>query len=78
MHFFRSEEHLRNWAGFDEAKASGIISLADLVNWFSIDLFRRRLDPDYISHYAEYGDGFIKKLFEMGKRGDYWIPENLG
>ena len=78
MHFFRSEEHLRNWAGFDEEKEGGIISLADLVSWFSIDLFRRRLDPDYVSHFAEYGDGFMKKLLEIGKRGDYWIPENMG
>ena len=78
MHYFRSEEHLRNWAGFDEEKEGGIISLADLVSWFSIDLFRRRLDPDYVSHFAEYGDGFMKKLLEIGKRGDYWIPENMG
>ncbi len=74
MHYFRSEEHLRNWAGFDEEKESGIISLSDLVSWFSIDLFRRRLDPDYISHYQEYGAGFIAKLMEIGKRGPYWIP----
>jgi len=76
MHFFRSEEHLRNWASFDEGKEGGMISLSDLVNWFSIDLFRRRLDPDYVTRYPEYGQGFVAKLMEMGKRGDFWIPES--
>lgn len=74
MHYFRSEEHLRNWAGFDAEKEGGIISLSDLVKWFSIDLFRRRLDPDYISRYREYAGGFLKTLQEIGKRGSYWLP----
>jgi len=74
MHFFRSEEHLRNWVDFDEEKEGGIISLADLTNWFSIDMFRKRLDPDYISRLGEYGPGFITKLQEIGKKGAYWIP----
>ena len=74
MHFFRSEEHLRNWAGFNVEKEGGIISLSDLVKLFSVDLFRRRLDPDYISHYQEYMGGFMKRLQEIGKRGPYWLP----
>ncbi len=74
MHYFRSEEHLRNWVGFDAEKEGGIISLSDLVKWFSIDLFRRRLDADYISRSQEYEGGFLKILQELGKRGPYWLP----
>jgi hypothetical protein len=74
MHYFRSEEHLRNWADFDEEKAGGIISLSDLTKWFSIDMFSKRLDPDYVSRLQEYGPGFITKLQEIGKKGPYWLP----
>ena len=74
MHFFRSEEHLRKWAGFESDKEGGIISLSDLLKMFSIDLFRRRLDPDYVSHFQEYRRGVQTKLQEIGKRGAYWLP----
>ena len=74
MHYFRSEEHLRNWAGYQAEKEGGIIFVLDLVKWFSIDLFQRRLDSDYVSHYQEYMGGFIKRLQEIGKRGPYWLP----
>jgi len=73
MHFFRSEEHLRNWAGFDAEKEGGIISLPDLVEGFSADFFRRRLDPEYFSQRQEYGPP-LKKLQESGKKGSYWMP----
>jgi hypothetical protein len=73
MHFFRSEEDLRNWAGFDEEKEGGIISLSDLVKLTSIDHFRKRLEPDYISHYLGVGE-VMKRLQEIGKRDPYWLP----
>jgi len=50
------------------------VSKIDLVKWFSIDLFRRRLGLDYILRSQEYGAGFLKKLQEIGKRGPYWFP----
>ena len=53
MTFFRSEEHLRNWAQFDPATEEGIIPLNDLIKLFSGRTFRRRLDPDYFSHMHE-------------------------
>ena len=54
MNLFRSEEHIRNWAGFDASAEEGIISLPDLVKLFSGNLFRKRMDPDYISRSMEY------------------------
>jgi len=71
MHFFRSEEHLRNWAGFDAEKEGGIISLSDLIKLTSIDHFRKRLEPDYISRYLNI-ESSMKKLQEIGKSGPYW------
>lgn len=73
MHFFRSEEHLRNWAGFDAEMEGGIISLADLVRLTSIDHFRKRLEPDYVSRYLGVGE-VMKRLQEIGKTEPYWLP----
>jgi hypothetical protein len=74
MHFFRSEEHLRNWAHFDAEKEAGIIPFEDLVKLFSADFFRRRLDPDYLSHMQGYVGGFLMTLKEIGKTGPFWLP----
>ena len=73
MHFFRSEEHLRNWAGFDAEKEGGIISLCDLVKLTSIDHFRKRFEPDYISRYFGVGNA-MTRLQEIGKTDPYWLP----
>jgi hypothetical protein len=72
MTFFRSEEHLRNWAQFQPDSEEAILPLPDLVKLFSGDMFRRRLDPDYVSHMREYGPQFISTLQEIGKTGPYW------
>ncbi len=52
--FFRSEEHVRNWADFTADKEDGIIPLSDVLTMFSADVSRRRLDPDYVSQLAKY------------------------
>jgi len=72
MTFFRSEEHLRNWAQFDPATEEGIITLPDMVKLFSGQSFRRRLDPDYMSRRREYAPEFMKTLQEIGKAGPFW------
>jgi hypothetical protein len=74
MHFFRSEEHLRNWKQFDPETVEGIIPLNDLVKLFSIDFFRKRLAPDYVSNMQEYIAGFFGTLKEIGKTGAFWVP----
>ncbi len=73
MHFFRSEEHLRNWAGFEPENEDGVISLAGLVKLTSIDHFRKRLAPDYISRHLGVGE-VMKRLQEIGKTDPYWLP----
>ena len=47
MNLFRSEEHIRSWSRFDPAAEQGIVPLADLVMLFSLDMFKKRLEPDY-------------------------------
>ena len=54
MNLFRSEEHVRNWAGFKAGTEAGIVQLSDVAGLFSGNLFTRRLDSDYASHLQDY------------------------
>ncbi len=72
MLFFRSEEHLHNWSKFDSDTQGGIISLSDLVNLFSNDYFKNRMDLDYVSHIREYEVGFVNGLNALEKAGSFW------
>ena len=75
MHLFRSEEHLRNWAGFDAAKEGGIVPLQDLMTVFSANMFRTRMDPAFVTK-SEGDHSMITALAEVGLINPYWIaPE---
>jgi len=72
MNFFRSEDHVRNWARFDPATQDGIIPFNDVLRLFSCEYFRRRLDPDYFSLRLEYRTELLSTLKEIGKTGPFW------
>ena len=74
MNLFRSEEHVRNWEGFEAGSEEGIISLDDLVKLFSGNYFRRRLDPDWVSRSREYAIQMVATMQEIGKTGPFWQP----
>jgi hypothetical protein len=69
MNLFRSEEDVRNWNGFKTGPAEGIVPLADMALAFSGNFFKKRLDPDYVSHLREYMGDLVKAL--QG-RGSFW------
>jgi hypothetical protein len=73
MKLFRSEGHIRNWAGFDPATEEGILPLPGLANLFFAKHFTRRLDPDYFSRNL-YLDGFLAAVEELRKRRPFWSP----
>jgi hypothetical protein len=68
MNLFRSEEHIRNWARFDSATAEGILPLEDIVRLFSWNMFRRRLEPNYVSNIGEYLGEWLAALAEIAKK----------
>ena len=72
MNFFRSEEHLRNWEGFQEKRKGGIISLDSLMQLFSGPYFTNRSRPDYVSHMSEYMAEMLATLEKLPKAGDHW------
>ena len=49
MNLFRSEEHARNWDGFEGSMASALMSVAEWADIFSNPFFRERGRRDYIS-----------------------------
>ncbi len=72
MHFFRSEEHLRKWEGFQEKRIGGIINLSELMRLFSGTYFTNRRNPDYFSHMGEYLADMISALDTLENAGEYW------
>jgi hypothetical protein len=76
MNLFRSEEHIRNWARFDPTTEEGILPLSDLVQLFSGNFFRKRLDPDYASQSKQYLDEFLAEILELAKTRPFWKPKS--
>jgi hypothetical protein len=74
MNLFQSEEHVRNWSSFKKGTEEGVIQLLDMVGLFSVNLFRRRMEPDYISNFERYLDEFLSVLGEVGKTRPFWSP----
>ena len=72
MNFFRSEEHLRNWNGFEEKKMGGIIDLNDLMELFSGPFFTQRREPNYYSNMKEYTLNFVETSQGIANAGSYW------
>ena len=75
MNLFRTKEHVLNWNGFKEKTEGGIIPLSDMGRVFSGSLFKRRLDPDYVTHFQEYLGEMITVMSEIGKTNPFWSPQ---
>jgi hypothetical protein len=72
MNFFRSEEHLRQWEGYNEKRKGGIITLSNLMKLFSGSYMTKRRDPDYFSHMGDHLTDMITSLDSLGNAGTYW------
>jgi len=71
MLFFRSEEHLKNWAQYDPATEGGISQLDGLLSMFSCNLFKRRMDSNYFSSMKSYFGELTENVFNNDKIGLY-------
>jgi hypothetical protein len=72
MNLFRSEEHIRSWSRFDPAAEQGIVPLADLVALFSLDMFRKRLEPGYVSRSRQYAGEFLEAIGGLAETRPFW------
>ena len=73
MNLFACEDNVMSWSQTDPESAGGIRPLEDWAAVFSIDLFRRRLDPDYLTKMADYRADMGKVLVERGMTGDWFF-----
>jgi len=69
MLFFRSEEHLKNWAQYDPSTEGGISQLEGIRVMFSSNMFKRRMDPDYFSSMRTYIGELIGEVGRNDKIG---------
>ena len=74
MNLFRSEDHVRNWKRFTPDTEQGIVPLQNLVQLFSGDFFRRRMDPDYATRSRGYWKEVLGILRELAKVHPFWAP----
>jgi hypothetical protein len=72
MNLFRSEEHIKRWSRFDPAAEQGIVPLANLVKLFSLDMFKKRLEPDYVARVGQYAGEFFSAIAELAKTRPFW------
>ncbi len=72
MNLFRSEKHVKNWSGFKEGTDAGILTLKDLMAFFSTQLHTEKLSRHYVSSIANYKEQFMAKIKLL--RGDqpFW------
>ncbi|MDP6471526.1 MAG: hypothetical protein QGI81_11095 [Pseudomonadales bacterium] len=74
MNLFACEENVFRWSQTDPESADGIKPLEDWAYVFSGDLFKRRLDGDYLSRMAEYRKNMGARLHERGMTGPWFMP----
>ena len=72
MNLFRSEEHIRGWSRFGKETEQGIVALESLVTLFSLDMFKKRLEPDYATRSRDYAKEFLAAVAELGKTRPFW------
>jgi len=72
MLFFRSEEHLENWAQYNPELKEGKISLADLMTMFSGSYFTERLNGSYVSNMKTYMMELGGVVPNLKSAGSFW------
>ena len=74
MNLFRSEETVAGWSQTAPgSEKEGTLPVRTWAEMFAADLFRRRLDPDYLSKVPEYLGSMIALMEELGMKGPYFF-----
>jgi hypothetical protein len=72
MNLFRSEEHARNWSGFDPANEEAIMPVRDWAFAFVTPATRSRLESDSVARLLDYRSGLLDNLATLGRSGERW------
>ena len=74
MNLFRSEEHVRNWSGYQEGTDEAILSLGDLMAIFETPRHSAKYNGNYVSSAPDYAPRFFEKLREVTGNASFWNP----
>ena len=73
MNLFACEDNVFKWSQTDPNSGDGIRPVEDWAAVFSIDLFKRRLDPDYLSKMQSYRAEMRAVLEQRGMTGPWFF-----
>ena len=73
MNLFACEENVFQWSQTDPDSGDGIRPLEDWAAVFSVDLFRKRLEPDYLEKMADYRGDMGTALRDRGMTGPWFF-----
>ncbi len=73
MNLFACEENVMRWSQTDPGSGDGVRPLEDWAAMFAIDLFRRRLEPDYLSRVDGYRREMGRTLAALGMTGPWFF-----
>lgn len=73
MNLFACEENVLKWSQTDPESVAGIRPLADWAAVFATDMFKRRLDPDYLQEMAGYRAQMGAVMLERGMTGPWFM-----
>jgi hypothetical protein len=72
MNLFRSEEHARNWVGFREEAAGGLLPLETLMAMHEGPRHREILNGHYISSFQDFTRDYIKRVNAVTDDNPFW------
>lgn len=73
MNLFACEDNVLKWSQADPESGEGIRPLGDWATMFSCDLFRRRLDADYLEKLADYRKQIVSTMLALGMTGPWFM-----
>lgn len=74
MNLFRAEETLYQWSQTDIAEGGGVMRIDQILALFGGQVFRRRLEPDYLSRVPEYRRELGSIMANVGLIGPAFMP----
>ena len=73
MNLFACEDNVLQWSQSDPESVAGIRPLEDWLAIFATDLFKRRLDPDYLHKMLDYRKQMGAVMVERGMTGPWFM-----
>lgn len=77
MNIFVSKETCMQWSQTDPSMTDAFLTVEQISAMFSMPLFRRRMDPDFLSKMQEYRAAGLPTLIEHGMTGELFLPPQI-